>query len=94
MTWFIKTKELFKFSFAGRSLKLVYSKVCGNNNPREQGSTDRYYGRPMEPRYYNKNGKLIAMSKMSNEQIEEYKQGWEEEEDRKDYGLWEGEKDD
>jgi hypothetical protein len=60
-----------------------------HGSPQDRGSADRYYGRPYEPHWYPEGtgkGTRITEELMSNEQIEEYKYGWENEEDRKDWG--------
>ena len=45
--------------------------------PYEQGAADRYYGRKPNPRVDNEVRKYIE---------KEYKRGWNEEQDRKDWG--------
>ena len=57
--------------------------------PRDRGSADRYYQRPYEPHYYpagTYKGHRVVEKDMSKQQISEYKKGWEEETDRKDWG--------
>lgn len=47
-----------------------------------RGSADRYYGRPyLMTAVFDR-----ALSVSSKEDLEEYKRGWNEEEDRKDWG--------
>ena len=61
-----------------------------NGSPKDRGSADRYYGRRYEPHYYpNGTGKGIRIIEvlMTKEQIADYKDGWDNEEDRKDWGY-------
>lgn len=60
-----------------------------HGSPKDRGSADRYYGRPFEPHWYPKgtyNGKRIEEDEMSSDQIEEYKEGWNNEINRKNWG--------
>ena len=59
------------------------------NSPEDFGSADRYYGRDAEPRYMrlrNDRWEFVREVDMTPEQVAEYKQGFYEEEDRKDWG--------
>jgi|TARA_R100001460_G_scaffold2321_4_gene7638 hypothetical protein len=60
-----------------------------HGSPYDRGSADRYYGRPANPHFYA--GDTYSTDKfdkhsMSDEEIAEYYRGYEEEEDRKDWG--------
>ena len=60
-----------------------------HGSPQDRGSADRYYGRSFCPHWYpNGTGKgtKITEELMSDEQIAEYKYGYDNEEDRKDWG--------
>lgn len=60
-----------------------------HGSPQDRGSADRYYGRPYEPHWYpmgSYKGERVPESLMTNEQVEEYKYGYETEENRKDWG--------
>ena len=60
-----------------------------HGSPQDRGSADRYYGRKYEPHWYpNGTGKgtRIPEELMSDDQIAEYKYGYQMEEDRKDWG--------
>ena len=60
-----------------------------NGSPRDRGSADRYYGRPYDPHYYpygTGKGVRVHQIFMTEQQIAEYKDGWDNEEDRKDWG--------
>lgn len=61
----------------------------GHGSPYDRGSADRYYGRPANPHFYA--GDTYSTDKfdrhsMSDEEIAEYYKGYNEEEDRKDWG--------
>jgi hypothetical protein len=57
-------------------------------SPQDRGSSDAYYQRPYDPHYITDNGKGIWIEEadMTPEQIEEYKYGYENETERKDWG--------
>jgi hypothetical protein len=57
-----------------------------HGSPQDRGSADRYYGRPYSPHWYphgTYKGERITEELMTNEQIEEYKFGFDNEDDRK-----------
>lgn len=61
-----------------------------HGSPQDRGSADAYYGRRFEPHYYA--GKTYGSERigepfMTTAQIEEYRYGYENEEDRKDWGV-------
>ena len=69
--------------------------VCGweeqliHGSPQDRGSADSYYGRRYEPHWYpNGTGKGVRITEelMTDNQIAEYKYGYQKEEDRKDWG--------
>ena len=58
-----------------------------HGSPMDRGSADRYYGRPYEPHYYPQGTyKGVRVTKLTRQQISDYKYGWDNEEDRKDWG--------
>ena len=60
-----------------------------HGSPEDRGSADRYYGRRYEPHYYpSGTGKGIRIIEvlMTKEQVTAYKDGWDKEQDRKDWG--------
>ena len=60
-----------------------------HGSPQDRGSADRYYGRPYNPHWYpsgTHKGKRVNRDEMSSEEIAEYDYGWENEQDRKDWG--------
>jgi len=68
---------------------IVTQKLPVRGSPQDRGSADRYYGRSFHPHWYpNGTGKgtKITEELMSDEQIAEYKFGYDNEEDRKDWG--------
>lgn len=67
-----------------------------NGSPYDRGSADRYYQRNYSPHWYpngSYKGYRIGREDMSPEEIEEYDLGWEEEDDRKDWGYEDEEED-
>ena len=60
-----------------------------HGGPQDRGSADAYYGRQYSPHWYplgTGKGERIESINMSDSEIEEYKYGYDNEEDRKDYG--------
>jgi hypothetical protein len=60
-----------------------------HGSPQDRGGADRYYGRPYEPHYYKGHtyqSERVTEEFMTTAQIEEYRYGYENEEDRKDWG--------
>ena len=60
-----------------------------HGSPQDRGSADRYYGRPYNPHYYPSGtgkGIRIEFAQMTNEQVVEYDYGFDNEEDRKNWG--------
>ena len=60
-------------------------------SPYKRGGADAYYGRPPRPHYEicteeNHLGEKITEENMTQEQIEEYLRGYDDEPDRKDWG--------
>ena len=64
------------------------SKLPAHGSPQDRGSADRYYDRPYTPHWYPEGTYKcdpITEELMSDDQIAEYKYGWDNEEFRKDY---------
>lgn len=62
-----------------------------HGGPYDRGSADKYYGRPYKPHYWSGasyTSTLITQDKMTDEEITEYKKGWDEEDDKKDWGYF------
>ena len=60
-----------------------------HGSPRDRGNMDAYYGRPPRPHYFvgkTHLSKEISEDNMSDQEIKEYYKGYNEEEDRKDWG--------
>ena len=68
-----------------------------HGSPADRGSADRYYGRVYRPHYHvwtyeSIAGKMelcfreVKIENMTPEQIKEYRNGYDTEEDRKDWG--------
>ena len=60
-----------------------------HGGPLDRGSADRYYGRPFDPHYWPEGtykGIRVEEADMTVDQIEEYTYGYNNENDRKDWG--------
>lgn len=60
-----------------------------HGSPMDRGSADRYYGRPYNPHWYPEGtgkGSRVELQDMTAEEIVAYTKGYNEEEDRKDWG--------
>ena len=60
-----------------------------HGSPMDRGSADRYYGRPYNPNWYPEGtgkGQRIELQDMTPDEIVAYTKGYNEEEDRKDWG--------
>lgn len=60
-----------------------------NGSPYDRGSADAYYSRAFDPHYFVGNTYMsdrISKSDMTPEQIAEYREGYEQEGSRKDWG--------
>lgn len=65
------------------------SKPFKHGSPMDRGSADRYYHRPCQPHWWpdgTGHGVMIPEEFMTSQQIAEYKHGWNNEEERKDWG--------
>ena len=61
-----------------------------HGSPQDRGGADAYYGRGFEPHYYTGHtyqSDRVGAEDMTPAQIEEYRYGYENEEDRKDWGI-------
>lgn len=62
----------------------------GHGSPYDRGSADAYYGRTYNPHWYplhaDNKGLGINIMGMTPEQIEDYRLGYTEETDQKDWG--------
>ena len=60
-----------------------------HGSPRDRGSADAYYGRQPRPHYFvgkTRQSLEITEDNMSDEEIQDYYKGFDEEDDRKDWG--------
>ena len=63
-------------------------------SPYDRGSADRYYGRQYQPHYHQffieprhgRSYRVVKCENMTEEEVQEYKLGWNETKDRKDWG--------
>ena len=72
-----------------KRFKKLQEVTSTHGSPRNCGSADRFYGRSFKPHYVlnmDRPGmKEIAQAEMTPEQIEDYRAGWNEQEDEKDW---------
>jgi hypothetical protein len=60
-----------------------------HGGPWDRGSADAYYGREQKPHYYvgaTYSTERVGMELMTNDEIAAYKDGYDNETDRKDWG--------
>mgnify|MGYP003644983302 FL=1 len=60
----------------------------GHGSPYDRGSADRYYRRSFKPHFYTGGTRMstqICLEDMTNIQIQEYRQGYEDQTDEKDW---------
>ena len=65
-----------------------------SSEPYKQGAADRYYGRKYQPCYkkfftepdHGTCYRVIKCENMTEQEMLDYKRGWNEEQDRKDWG--------
>jgi len=60
-----------------------------HGSPYDRGSADRYYGRPYLPHYYkgdSYHSERVNVDNMTADEIEAYTAGYDEQDDRKDWG--------
>ena len=68
---------------------IITDGIPKNGSPQDRGSADRYYGRDYNPHWYpNGTGKgdRIELASMTPAEIVEYTYGYNNEEDRKNWG--------
>jgi hypothetical protein len=59
-----------------------------HGGPYDRGAADRYYERPYSPHYFvgeTYSSKKINESEMTQKEIDEYRRGWDNEVDRKEW---------
>jgi len=65
-----------------------------HGSPYDRGSADRYYGRQYQPHYHQffdepfhgRHYRVIKCENMTSEEMDEYRLGWNQTDDRKDWG--------
>ena len=60
-----------------------------HGSPQDRGSADAYYGRPYDPHYYvgdSLKSERVEKHTMTVGEVEAYRYGYDNEEDRKDWG--------
>jgi len=69
------------------SIASTYSDISEvkHGSPEDRGSADRYYYRRYNPHWFCKDER-IPKEDMTEEEIAQYKRGWDEEDERKDWG--------
>lgn len=68
---------------------IVINGLPKHGSPQDRGSADRYYGRDYDPHWYPNGtykGDRIELANMTPAEIVEYTYGYNNEEDRKDWG--------
>jgi hypothetical protein len=84
----------FNLSLTPISNRWMYSQIRYDvlpmhGSPQDRGSADRYYGRPYSPHFWpegTSHGTMVRSFEMSDTEIAAYKYGWDNEDDRKDWG--------
>ena len=69
--------------------KIVTDELPRHGSPQDRGSADAYYHRPYDPHYYvgdSITSERVEKDNMTVGEIEAYKYGYENEDDRKDWG--------
>lgn len=68
---------------------IVQNDIPKHGSPQDRGSADRYYDRPYSPHFWpegTNHGTMVRAFEMSDAEIAAYKYGWDNEDDRKDWG--------
>jgi len=72
-----------------RSMDGKIVKSPRHGSPQDRGSADAYYGRPLSPHYYVGNSitsRRVGEDEMTWGEISAYNYGYDNEDDRKDWG--------
>ncbi len=70
-------------------IDMIMNSLPKHGCPRDRGSADAYYGRDYDPHWYpNGTGKGYKVTEggMTAEEVDEYREGYDNETDRKDWG--------
>ena len=71
-------------------MPIEHEEIPEHGSPQDRGSADKYYGRPYDPHWYpggTYNGRRITQINMTADEIAEYKYGYDNETDEKDWGY-------
>lgn len=69
--------------------KIITDELPRHGSPQDRGSADAYYQRPYDPHYYvgdSITSERVEKDNMTVGEIEAYKYGYDNEDDRKDWG--------
>jgi hypothetical protein len=69
--------------------KIVIDELPRHGSPQDRGSADAYYGRPLDPHYYvgdSITSERVEKDNMTVGEIAAYYYGYDNEDDRKDWG--------
>jgi hypothetical protein len=67
----------------------IIKEMPRHGSPQDRGSADAYYGRPCKPHYYvgaTYSSERVEKDNMTVGEIEAYMYGYDNEQDRKDWG--------
>ena len=70
-------------------MKTLFDKLPTHGSPKDRGSADAYYWRDFDPHWWPQgtgNGIRIEKEDMTPEEIADYREGYHNETERKDYG--------
>jgi len=68
---------------------IITDEIPRHGSPQDRGSADAYYGRAYDPHYYvgdSLQSERVGKESMSEGEIKAYRYGYDNEEDRKDWG--------
>ena len=71
-------------------MPIEHEEIPEHGSPQDRGSADKYYGRGYHPHWYPQGtykGKEVTHSDMTSDEIAEYKYGYDNETDEKDWGY-------
>ncbi len=69
--------------------KVVIDELPRHGSPQDRGSADAYYGRPYKPHYYvgdSITSEKVEAADMTEAEVTAYCYGYDNEDDRKDWG--------
>ena len=81
--------QLDMFTDSADQANIVVDGLPKHGSPQDRGSADAYYGRSYDPHWYPNGtykGDRIELANMTPAEIVEYTYGYNNEDDRKDWG--------